>query len=224
MLAAILDALPIALGLILATLPNVAVPLILAARPGAQAVLGFLIGWVLGYLALGGGVIAFADLTAREPAAPAPWVVWARLLLGLALLLFGWLKWRNRPLPGMEAEMPGWMASVETINAPLAVVMGFLMVVLNPKNAVLIISGALSIAAASYVPAEQAVALLVFTAIASLAMAAPLVLRLTLGPAATDALIRLKAAFARHSRVVMSVVLLGLGLFVIANALADLLF
>jgi cadmium resistance protein CadD (predicted permease) len=54
-------------------------------------------------------------------------------------------------------------------------------------------------------------------------MAAPLILRLTLGPAATDALIALKSAFARHSRVVMSAVLLGLGLFVMLNAVADLL-
>lgn len=221
MIDAVLESLPIAIALIVATLPMLAVPLILAAQARAGALLGFLGGWGLGFLALGGVVIAFSDLTAREPTAPAVWVVWARLILGLVLIWLAWRKWQSRPQPGDDLALPGWMAAMETMAPARAVAVAFLLVVVNPKNAVLVISGALAIASASQNPAAQAGALAVFTLVSSLGIAAPLALRLVLGPAAAEPLTRLKTFIARHNKLIMALVLLVIGLIVIAKALSD---
>ena len=100
--------------------------------------------------------------------------------------------------------------------------MGILLVVANPKNAVLVASGALTIAAATYAPAAQLGALLGFTLVASLGVASPLVVTLAMGKRAEDVLAKMKASMARHSATIVSVVLLVLGVVVAWNAGADL--
>ena len=97
MFQAIADSLPIAFGIVLATLPLMAVPLTLVSR-GAVRVLGwFLAGYAGGFVGLAGVVILSADLLAFASAEAARWTVWLRLLLGVALLGLAWHKWRGRP-------------------------------------------------------------------------------------------------------------------------------
>lgn len=93
---------------------------------------------------------------------------------------------------------------------------------MNPKNAVLVISGALAIASKTYAPAGQAAALLVFTAVASLGVFAPLILWLLVGDRAIGPLDRMKVFLARHNSTIMTAVLAVLGVVVILGALGDL--
>ncbi len=222
MIAAFLAALPIALGTVLANLPVVSVPLILATRSDRRAHFGFLSGWVAGFLVLGGAVILLSDLSAAGEGAPAAGMVWLRLLLGAGLVVLGVLKFRGRTRAGEEAEPPGWMQLLDRMGAVRTFGFGLLFVALNPKNAVLVASGALTVAAATYAPAAQVAAYLGFTAVASLGVAAPLVLTLALGERAAAPLARLKAVMARHSGAIVGVVLAILGAVVMANAAGDL--
>ena len=52
---------------------------------------------------------------------------------------------------------------------------------LNPKNTALFVSGALAIAAETYAPASQFIAMIGFVAVSSVGLALPLVLSLALG-------------------------------------------
>jgi hypothetical protein len=221
MLTAFLYALPIALGTVLATLPLVGVPLILATRPDGTAHLAFLAGWAGGIAGLGLAVILLSDLSVPGDGPPAPWMVWARLLLGIALIALAIRKWSRRT-GRAGAEMPGWMRAFETMGAARTFGLGILLVVANPKNAVLVASGALTIAAATYAPAAQLGALVGFTLVASFGVASPLVLTLAMGKRAEGVLAKMKASMARHSATIVTFVLLVLGVVIVWNAGADL--
>ena len=62
MFDAILQSLPIALGIVLATLPGLAIPLILMTRREIAVLLAFMAGYAGGFLVVGGVVISLADL------------------------------------------------------------------------------------------------------------------------------------------------------------------
>ena len=216
---AMLQSLPIALGIVVATLPALAVPLILITRREIRILLAFMAGYAGGLLAVGGVVISFADLVTPNDAGPARWIVWLRILLGLTLLVLAWRKWRGRAAPGDAEDVPGWMKSIDTIDTWRAALLGFALVALNPKNVVLVASGGLAIAQATPAPLAQAGALLVFAAVSGIGIAMPYLMWITMGEAAIAPLDRLKAAMARNNRLIVTAILALLGLVVIAGAL-----
>jgi hypothetical protein len=216
---AILQSLPIALGIVVATLPALAVPLILITRREIRILLAFMAGYAGGLLAVGGVVISFADLATPNEADPARWTVWLRILLGLTLLVLAWRKWRGRAAPVEAEDVPGWMKSIDTIDTWRAALLGFALVALNPKNVVLVASGGLAIAQATPAPLAQAGALLVFAAVSGIGIAMPYLMWITMGEAAIAPLDRLKAAMARNNRLIVTAILAVLGLVVIVGAL-----
>ena len=218
MFQAIAYSLPIAFGIVLATLPLMAVPLTLVSR-GAVRVLGwFLAGYLGGFVGLAGVVILSADLLAFASTEAARWTVWLRLLLGVALLGLAWYKWWGRPRQGEAAAPPAWVQALDRLGSPGAAGLGFVLVVLNPKNALLVASGGLAIAAATPAPAAQAVALIVFSAVSCLGVAAPLLLWLMLGEKVRAPLGRLRGLLVRYDAQILTVVLAGLGLVIILSA------
>jgi hypothetical protein len=218
MYQALADSLPIAFGIVLATLPLMAVPLTLVSRGAMRVLGGFLAGYAGGFVGLAGVVILSADLLAYATADAARWTIWLRLLLGVALLGLAAHKWRGRPRGDEVAAPPAWVQMLDRIGAPGALGLGFVLVVLNPKNALLVASGALAIAAATPVPAAQAVALLVFSAVSCLGVAAPLLLWLVLGDRVRAPLGRLRGLLVRYDAQILTVVLAALGLVIIFNA------
>lgn len=216
---AMLQSLPIALGIVVATLPVLAVPLILITRREIGILLTFMAGYAGGLLAVGGVVISFADLVTPNDAGPARWIVWLRILLGLTLLVLAWRKWQGRAAPGDAEDVPGWMKSIDTIDTWRAALLGFALVALNPKNVVLVASGGLAIAQATPTPLAQAGALLVFAAVSGIGIAMPYLMWITMGEAAIAPLDRLKAAMARNNRLIVTAILAVLGLVVIVSAL-----
>jgi len=217
---AILQSLPIALGIVLATVPVLAIPLILITRREVGILLAFMAGYAGGLLIVGGVVISFADLVTPNAAGPARWIVWLRILLGLTLLALAWRKWRSRATSGGAEDVPGWMKSMDTIHASRAAILGFALVALNPKNIVLVASGGLAIAQATPAPLEQAGALLAFTAVSGIGVAMPYLMWITMGETAIAPLDRLKMVMARNDTLIITAILAVLGLVVVVNALA----
>ena len=222
MFRAIPESLPIAFGIILATLPLMAVPLALMSR-GAIRVLGwFLAGYAGGFVVLAGAVILTADLFAFASRDATRWTVWLRVLLGIVLLGLAWRKWQGRPKRGEEPTPPGWVKTLDTLRSPKAAGLGFVLVVLNPKNAVLVASGGLAIAAATPAPVAQALALIVFTVVSCMGIAAPLLLWLMLGDRVREPLNSIRGLLVRYDAQILTMVLAGLGLVLILNAAGSL--
>ena len=221
MLATIASALPIALGIVLSSIPLMVVTLTLLTRPSKRAVLAFLLGWVGGMALLGSLVLVLAQGWADTARTPAPWLAWVRVVLGLLLLGLAVRQWQNRPRAGAAASPPAWMSRLEQFTPRQAAALGGALTTLNPKNALLLVSGCSTILAAAPGPTAQWVALVVFIAVASLGVAAPALLYLVRGERAMAALQRLQAGIVRHNASIMATVLALLGLVVLANGLAQ---
>jgi threonine/homoserine/homoserine lactone efflux protein len=99
---------------------------------------------------------------------------------------------------------------------------GIVLSALNPKNLLLIVAGAAAIAQTGISAGQQTVALLVFTLIASVGVAIPVVIYYALGDRSTELLDRLKTWMARNNGVIMAVLLLVIGVKLIGDAISGL--
>ena len=223
MLPAIVQSLPIAIGILLSSLPLTMVPLMLRSRSDGRALGLFLVGWISGFLSVGVAVVLLADTLGPSPDGPSNWVNWVRVVLGVLLLWLAFKQWRGRPRNGEAAALPGWMSSMETMTPWRAAGLGLLLASLNPKYTVLIASGVLGIATATYQFGAQLGALAVFTLVSSLGVFAPLWLSWALGEKAVAPMEAFKAWLVRNNAIIMASVLLVLGAVVLGNGVSGLL-
>lgn len=137
--AAAAAGLPIALGLLAASLPVAVIVLMLVTSGTRSAVTAFLSGWIAGIAVVAALTVLVVDTTLPRDD-PAPWVGVLRVVLGGTLLLLGVKQWRSRSREGSQS--PRWMTAVDTMTPSKALAVAFLLVTVNPKNAVLVVIGA----------------------------------------------------------------------------------
>jgi threonine/homoserine/homoserine lactone efflux protein len=218
-LAAMVGSLPIAVGLLAASIPVAVLVLMLVSSGARGAVTAFLVGWVAGI-----GVVAALTLVIIDTSLPrddpAPWTSLLRMVLGGTLLLMGVKKWRSRSREGSQPAR--WMAAVDTMTPSKALAVAFLLASVNPKNAVLVISGAATIATATASVAHQVLALVLFVVVASLGVAAPVVVEAVLGERATPVLAAAKGWMTANGSLVMTLVLIVIGAVLLGNGLSGL--
>lgn len=213
---AILAVLPLAIGLALAALPVTLIPIALAAKRPPAVARAFLLGWLLGIAVVGTVVIVLADVIVL-PSGNLSWFGYIKIAIGLVLIGLAGRRWLGRPRAGEDPPVPGWLASVDAMGAGRAFGLALLLAGLNPKNLALVLAGAVTIAEATAVPAQQAAALAVFTVIGSVGVAAPPVLTLVLGDRAGPLLRSVDEWMTRQSTVIVAAVLLVLGVVLIVN-------
>ncbi|HEY5880058.1 MAG TPA: GAP family protein [Nakamurella sp.] len=132
----------------MAALPVVLIPIALAAKRPPALARAFLLGWTLGILLVGTVVIALADVLVL-PSGNVAWLGYAKIALGLLLVVLAVRGWAGRPRAGAEPAVPGWMAGIESMSRGRAFGLAFLLATLNPKNLVLVVAGATTIAEAT---------------------------------------------------------------------------
>lgn len=205
----------------MANAPMVIVAVILVIRCPRSVMVAFLAGWSVGLAVVGGVLIGIADLVSLA-GQPAWWAGYLKILLGLLLLAVAVRTWVRRTRSGGEPTAPKWMARLDTTTTGKGLRMGFGLAAVNPKNIAFLAAGAAIIADATPSVAEQAVALVVFVAIASAGVAAPAIAQHVLGDRSESVLGSVDRWLTRNTDVIMSVVMLLIGLMVIGNGLADL--
>lgn len=170
---AIGELLPTAVGVAISPLPIVAVVLMLVSARGRANGVAFLAGWVVGIAGAGTILLLVASgAGAHDDGQPADWVSWLKLLLGVGLLLLATRQWRGRPHGGEEPPTPKWMGALDAFTPVKAGGAAIVLSALNPKNLLLIVAGMAAIAQNGIPGGEQAVALVVFTLVASIGVAA----------------------------------------------------
>jgi hypothetical protein len=213
--------LPSAVGVAVSPLPIVAVVLMLATPKGRLNGPAFLGGWWLGLAAVGAITLSVAGGASGGSAGEPPgWVSWLKLVLGLLLLLVGAGEWRRRPQAGDTAAMPKWMGALEAFTPVKAAGAGALLSALNPKNLLLSVAGAVVIAQAGISTGEEVAAYVVFVAIASIGVAAPIVIFFALGSRSRRLLDAMKDWLARNNAVIMAVLVLVIGVKLIGDAIS----
>jgi threonine/homoserine/homoserine lactone efflux protein len=174
---------------------------------------------------LGAGAIVLlvaGGAGAHDNGEPADWVSWLELVLGLALTRMALKQFRGRPHGDEEPVTPKWMGALDSFTPPKAALAGIALSAVNPKNLVLIVAGMAAIAQTGISTGDQIASLIVFAVVASIGVAAPVVVYFALGERATELLERLRRWMAHNNAVILSVILLVIAAKIIGDAISGL--
>ena len=214
--------LPMAVGIAISPIPIIAVILMLVTAKARVNGPAFVLGWLIGLAILGILVIGVAAGVGTSSGTPANWILWLQLVLGGLLLLVALRQFRSRPKAGETAPMPRWMGAIDAFTPGKALGAGILLSSLNPKNLLLGVAGAATIAQASIPTGQQAIAYIVFALIASIGVAAPVVIFFALGDRAPALLERMKTWMGQNNAVIMAILCLIIGVKLIGQAFGGL--
>jgi|KBSSwiStaDraftv2_1062776.scaffolds.fasta_scaffold215765_2 threonine/homoserine/homoserine lactone efflux protein len=218
---AIGQVLPLAVGVAISPLPIVAVVLMLVTPRARTNGPAFIVGWLLGLAVVGVVFLAIAGPSdASDDGQPATWVSWLKLILGVLLLFVALKQWRARPPAGQPGPAPKWMGAVDTFTPVKAAGAGAVLSGLNPKNLLLAVGACAAIAQTGASGADQAVAYVVFALIATIGVAAPVVIFFAMGERSRQVLDRLKARMEHGNAAIMAVLCLVIGAKLIGDAIS----
>ena len=213
--------LPIAVGVAISPLPIVAVVLMLVTPGGRVNGPAFVLGWIVGLALIGAVVLAVASgAGASDDGAPATWVSVLKLGLGLLVLLLGVKQFRGRPHGDTAPETPKWMRALDRFTPVKAAGAGVALSAVNPKNLLLAIAGAATIAQTGIDAGEQAIAYAVFVVIATAGVALPVAIALALGERSREPLDRLNRWLSENNAVIMAVLMAVIGSKLIGDAIS----
>jgi threonine/homoserine/homoserine lactone efflux protein len=220
---AIGQVLSLGIGVALSPVPIIAVVLVLGTPHARANGPAFLVGWVVG-LALVGTILLLAasGADASEQGEPATWVDVVKLALGILLVLAAIKQWHGRPRGTDQPELPKWMEAIDEFGAAKAFGLAALLSGVNPKNLLLTAAAASAIAQAGIDGGQQAVALAVFVAIATLGPGLPVGIYLALGQRATRMLDELKTWMGANNTAIMAVLCLVIGAKLVGDGIAGL--
>jgi threonine/homoserine/homoserine lactone efflux protein len=210
-------------GVALSPLPIVAVVLMLATPRGRINGPAFLLGWIVGLSVAGTIVLAASSgASASEDGAPATWVSWLKVALGVLLLLLAVKQYRGRPRGGAAAELPGWMRAVDEFTPGRSAAIAVALSAINPKNLLLTVGAAAAIAGTGISTGDQAIALALFVLVGTLGVGAPVAIYFVLGDRSARILGDLRDWMARNNGTIMAVLLLVIGAKLLGDGIANL--
>ncbi len=215
---AVSEVLPFAIGVAISPVPLIAVILMLFTPRAKQNGPAFLLGWVvgLGVLATVVYVVAdAADVASDSGASDSTSTI--KVVLGVALIVGGLRRLRNRTPAGAEPEMPKWMAGLDGFTPVKAVGLGVVLGAVNPKNLVLTIGAATGLAQLGLSSSDVVGGLISFVVIASSTTALAVGYRILGGDAADARLIEAKAWLTVHNEAVMAMLFLVFGVVILAQ-------
>ncbi len=215
------ELLPAAVGIALNPPAVVAVILMLSSSKSAKNALWFVLGWMTGLLVVGAGVLLLGEAGQEAGSASTIGLV-AKTSLGVILLAVAFRQWRRRPPSEDEEEMPGWMRSLAGFSGGKSFATAALFAGANPKTLALNIAGAIVIVEAQLSATAQAAVLVLFVAVASLTVVAPLLYHVLAPRRAAVRLASVQRWLIANSKAVTATVLLLLGIMLIASGVQGL--
>ncbi|WP_285113678.1 GAP family protein [Leifsonia sp. fls2-241-R2A-40a] len=220
--SAIGDVLPLAVGIAISPIPIIAAILMLLSPKARGTSVGFLIGWVLGIVV---AVVVFTLLSAlipkSDPDASRPIAGIIQIILGLLLLFLAFRQWQSRPHDDAEPALPSWMGAIDSMTAGRGLGLGFLLAAVNPKNLLLAAGAGLAIGAAGLSAGSATVVIVVFTVIAALSVAIPVIAYLVAAERMRAPLQSLRGWLVRNNATVMAVLLLVLGVVLVGKGIGS---
>lgn len=214
--AAIGEVLPLALGVAMSPMPIVAAILLLLSPNSRVTSLGYLAGWLAG-IAI--PVTVFTLLSAivprRYPDQAEPILASVKLVLGAILLVAGALWFRSRRNAAEEPEPPKWALAIDSLTVWRALALGFSFAAINPKNLALALAAGAAVGEATLPPAQDALAVILYTVIASASVGVPVVADLVAPRALLEPLRDLREWLLKNNSTMMAVVLVVLGVILI---------
>jgi threonine/homoserine/homoserine lactone efflux protein len=143
-----------------------------------------------------------------------------QLVLGLVLLFLAFKQWQGRPKEGETPEMPKWMATIDKVSPAAAFGLGILLSALNPKNLIITVGAATSIAQANLSTGQDIIVALIFIVIASVSIAGAVIWYLVAQERASATLTSVKDWMTVHNAEIMTVLFLILGAQFVGKGIA----
>jgi Sap, sulfolipid-1-addressing protein len=144
------------------------------------------------------------------------------MVVGVLLVVLALRQWRGRHASGERAELPKWMAEVDSMMPSKALALGLLLSAVVPKNMLLALSAGVIVGEARLSVGAASVVIVVFTAIATSTVAIPVIAHLVAPARMRGPLERLREWLVENNVVIMVVVLLLIGVVMIGNGIASL--
>lgn len=135
---------------------------------------------------------------------------WLRLGLGVALLVLAGWKWRKAARTS-DPRPPAWMASLQSADVRKSATLGAVLAGGNPKNLLLTVAAAGAVAEFGLPISTELLVMLGYVVLASVAVAAPVMVSVALGDRATPMLNRWQAFLDAHSTSLMVGILVLIG-------------
>jgi hypothetical protein len=211
----ILHMLPFAVGIAISPVPIITVILMLfTPRPRSNGA-GFLLGWFLG-IGIPALVVFILDRVinqGNDSTPPSRVASMVRIAVGLILISVATWNWIYRNKPGDENKKPILIKVVDSITPWKAILLGFLFAdVTNPKNLALTVAGCMAITAGHLSAFGNAIVLTLFTGMASLGVALPVLLFLSGGDAAKLTVEQWRQWLMKHKKGVMALLFFVFGI------------
>lgn len=178
----------------------------------------FLLGWVLGIFLV--GILVFLS-PGNQTANGTPTFIAGliRIVLGTALLVLAIWKWQQRHNSDKPIEVPKLITRLESVGIYQSVMTGFIFSAIYPKNLVLVIAGAVVIDRVVPVFTMQLIALLVFTTIASLSIASPIIAYFLEKQKVKVMLVQWKSWLVKNNAIILIILLLIFGVLLLGRGI-----
>jgi hypothetical protein len=216
----------LALGIAISPMPVLGVILMLLSPRGIRAGAGFAVGWLGG---VGFAVTIFSLLSALLPARGNQETDTALgltpVVVGLALIAVGVIQLRRRDRGHSDddaEELPRWLSAVDRLTLTRSIVLGFGYAFFRPKNLVITVAAGLVIGRAEPGLAGTAIALGIFTAIASVTIAAPPLAYALGGERVKGMLVRMRVWLLGKLSIITGVTLSAIGVALVVLGLISL--
>jgi Sap, sulfolipid-1-addressing protein len=220
---AIGQSLPLAVGVALSPVPIVAVVVLLTSSRARYLGPVFVLGWLLGLVVVGAIVLAVIGPSAAGSSGQRTrWISWVLIVLGVLLLVEASRRWRGRARRREAAPLPAWLRALDRLKPTAALGAGVVLGGLRPRSLLLVVGGAAAIAQTGIAGGQQAIAYAVFAVMATIGVAAPVVVYLAMGTQSGELLDRLKGWMRRNDAVLLVMVLLVVGVTLIGDGIGGL--
>jgi hypothetical protein len=215
--------LPLAIAVTISPIPIIAEILLLFTEKPVGNAAAYLAGFAVGVAANLGLLIVVANAANLTHSGPSKGAATVQLVLGAGLLVAARRRLGSRhPAPGQAAPMPKWMEGTAGFTPPRSLGIGAAIGAANPKNIAVGVAGAVAISSAGLSTAQTVGSILVYVVIASLGVAAPLVVMVGLRDKSQGILDGWKDWLGQNNAVVMAVLFVVFGVVLIGKGVAGL--
>jgi threonine/homoserine/homoserine lactone efflux protein len=209
------ELIPLAMVVALSPLSIIPAVLVLQTPRPRPTGLAFLGGWLLGLAALTAIFVEVSNLFGQLDKPPS-WASWLRIVLGVALIIFGVYRWLKR---GESEHSPKWMQSMGKLTPLRAGVAGVVLTAVNPKVLFICVAAGLAIGSAGLGQPEVWAAGIWYVVFAASTVALPILAYAASGSKLDPSLARLREWMERQHAVLVAGILVVIGLLVLYKGL-----
>jgi threonine/homoserine/homoserine lactone efflux protein len=214
------ELIPLALVVALSPLSIIPAVLVLNSPRPRPTGLAFLAGWLLGLAVLTGIFLQLSNLVGGIGTKPPTWASWLRIVVGVALVIFGVYRWANR---AKSEHMPGWMTRISTLTPAKAAVTAAALTVANPKVLFICAAAGLAIGSSGIDTPEVWAAEVWFVVVAASTVALPILAYAISGERLDPTLNRVRSWMERQHAALVAAILVVIGLLVLYKGIHALL-